>query len=241
MQTRTKAIGMWYNILLSWPVFVVCFWVNVSWCLGVSGPALMSGAVIVGQLGTRNIKTGTSITSSYLSAPAIGLGHTLKVYANGNRLYSQIILFGHSCPSHQRFHVGIPLDRSDSTHWPAMCPCIYVYHQLILLFWVSSADKFVENSADLHAIPEMDIFYEELVTGLQNRISTGEISIYVWFRWDWRILSCFPSTNGRFLGLPVTLMTSFGPPLVTMAIFALVYPFVGTAALDDKDTVDHYF
>lgn len=134
MQTRTKAIGMWYNILLSWPVFVVCFWVNVSWCLGVSGPTLMSGAVIVGQLGTRNIKTGTSITSSYLSAPAIGLGHTLKVYANGNRLYSQIILFGHSCPSHQRFHVGIPLDRSDSTHWPAMCPCIYVYHQLILLF-----------------------------------------------------------------------------------------------------------
>lgn len=39
----------------------------------------------------------------------------------------------------------------------------------------------------------------------------------------------------------MTLMTSFGPPLVTMAIFALVYPFVGTAALDDKDTVDHYF
>lgn len=31
MQMRTKVIGMWYNVLLSWPVFVVCFWVNVSW------------------------------------------------------------------------------------------------------------------------------------------------------------------------------------------------------------------
>jgi len=26
---RTKEIGMWYIVLLSWPVFVVCFWINV--------------------------------------------------------------------------------------------------------------------------------------------------------------------------------------------------------------------
>lgn len=29
-------------------------------------------------------------------------------------------------------------------------------------------------------------------------------------------------------GLPATLLTSFGPPLVNMALFALVYPFVSS-------------
>ena len=28
--TRTKEIGLWYNVLFSWPVFIVCFWINVS-------------------------------------------------------------------------------------------------------------------------------------------------------------------------------------------------------------------
>ena len=27
-------------------------------------------------------------------------------------------------------------------------------------------------------------------------------------------------------GLPATVITSFGPPLVNMAVFALIYPFV---------------
>lgn len=34
-------------------------------------------------------------------------------------------------------------------------------------------------------------------------------------------------------------MTSFGPPLVTVAIFALVYPFVGTSPLDEQDVIDY--
>jgi etoposide-induced 2.4 mRNA len=29
-QSRTKEIGMWYNLLLSWPVFATCFWINVG-------------------------------------------------------------------------------------------------------------------------------------------------------------------------------------------------------------------
>lgn len=29
-QHATQSVGLWYNVLLSWPVFVVCFWVNVS-------------------------------------------------------------------------------------------------------------------------------------------------------------------------------------------------------------------
>jgi hypothetical protein len=28
-QSRTKEIGMWYNLLLSWPVFATCFLINV--------------------------------------------------------------------------------------------------------------------------------------------------------------------------------------------------------------------
>lgn len=29
-QSRTKEISMWYNLLLSWPVFATCFWINVG-------------------------------------------------------------------------------------------------------------------------------------------------------------------------------------------------------------------
>jgi len=37
-------------------------------------------------------------------------------------------------------------------------------------------------------------------------------------------------------GLPATIITSFGPPLVTMAIFALIYPFVSPVRpLDSAD------
>lgn len=37
----------------------------------------------------------------------------------------------------------------------------------------------------------------------------------------------------------MTLMTSFGPPLVAVAIFALVYPFVGTSPLDEQAVIDY--
>jgi etoposide-induced 2.4 mRNA len=30
MQDRTREIGLWYNLLLSWPVLIVCFLINVS-------------------------------------------------------------------------------------------------------------------------------------------------------------------------------------------------------------------
>lgn len=42
--------------------------------------------------------------------------------------------------------------------------------------------EFMKNSADLCSLPEVDIFYKELVTGLQDQVSSSEISIYVWFR-----------------------------------------------------------
>ena len=29
-QSKARNVGMWYNMLLSWPVFVFCFWINVS-------------------------------------------------------------------------------------------------------------------------------------------------------------------------------------------------------------------
>jgi hypothetical protein len=30
IDSKTREVGMWYNLLLSWPVFMVCFYVNVS-------------------------------------------------------------------------------------------------------------------------------------------------------------------------------------------------------------------
>lgn len=36
IKDRTREISMWYNLLLSWPVFVVCFWINSSWSPDIS-------------------------------------------------------------------------------------------------------------------------------------------------------------------------------------------------------------
>ncbi|KIR74378.1 etoposide-induced protein [Cryptococcus deuterogattii CA1014] len=139
MQMRTKVIGMWYNVLLSWPVFVVCFWVNVSWCFE---------------------DCGTSIDPPYCRCRLIGD----LTYQNGHKYYFILLI--------------VTSHRSGA-------------HPQSLRKWQSAIE------------PNYS---------LRSRVS-------------------FSSAISRF---PVTLMTSFGPPLVAVAIFALVYPFFVIQALQSR-------
>ncbi|ORX36757.1 etoposide-induced protein 2.4-domain-containing protein [Kockovaella imperatae] len=41
-QDKARSVGLWYNVLLSWPVFVLCFWINAYW-----GPAISKRAQIL--------------------------------------------------------------------------------------------------------------------------------------------------------------------------------------------------
>jgi hypothetical protein len=59
----TQEIGMWYNLLLSWPVFAVCFWVNVS--LPCSFPLDPLSNCIV-KLGPRHIEAGSDAVAPFV-------------------------------------------------------------------------------------------------------------------------------------------------------------------------------
>jgi len=58
--SRTKEIGMWYNLLLSWPVFATCFLINVSRCQ-ISFSKSKEGG------GTKRLMIGTMV-STYFQA-----------------------------------------------------------------------------------------------------------------------------------------------------------------------------
>jgi etoposide-induced 2.4 mRNA len=48
IKNRAHNIEVWYDVLLSWPVFVLCFWINVSSIMGI----LIRLIVKLGKLGT---------------------------------------------------------------------------------------------------------------------------------------------------------------------------------------------
>jgi hypothetical protein len=78
IDSKTREVGMWYNLLLSWPVFMVCFYVNVSvyafppyssTCRSSArtcrwDPDLHAMDIDVpGFLGTRHLEKGTNTPS----------------------------------------------------------------------------------------------------------------------------------------------------------------------------------
>ncbi|OXH39368.1 etoposide-induced 2.4 mRNA [Cryptococcus neoformans] len=174
MQTRTKAIGMWYNILLSWPVFVVCFWINANW-----GPEISKRA--------------------------------------------QVLL--HPTYRHQPSVWGTPKSTQMATGYTAK-----FFSSAIRVLLISD---FTLVSRLIGVIP--------LIGWLCALVYMSIISSYYCFEWtfstknwslDYRIKYLQARLAYMFgFGFPVTLMTSFGPPLVAMAIFALVYPFFVIQAL----------
>ncbi|WVF71591.1 hypothetical protein IAT40_006399 [Kwoniella sp. CBS 6097] len=189
METRTKEIGMWYNILLSWPVFVVCFWVNASW-----GPSISRRAQSTlhpshrFQPSPASTPTSTTPSSSFASSKK---GDSKDApYAWVFTAVTRILLI------------------SDFT---------LVSRLIGMIPWVGQWTAFAYMCV---------------------------IDAYYFF--EWNFLSKHWPLNHRIqymqdhtaymlgFGLPATLLTSFGPPLVKMAVFALVYPFFVLQAIQSR-------
>lgn len=178
MQTRTKAIGMWYNILLSWPVFVVCFWVNANW-----GPGISKRAQVLLHPTYRH---QPSVWGTPSKSTQMATGYTAKLFSSATRvlLISDFTLVS-------RLIGAIPLIGR---------PCALAYMSIISSYYCFEWTFSTKNWS------------------LDYRIEYLQARLAYMFGF----------------GLPVTLMTSFGPPLVTMAIFALVYPFFVIQALQSS-------
>ncbi|WOO77045.1 Telomere length regulation protein elg1 [Vanrija pseudolonga] len=65
LETRAAEVGLWYNVLLSWPLFAVCFWIN-----GVWGPDVARRAQTLLHPSYRHQPTTTS--SAAPPSPAFG-------------------------------------------------------------------------------------------------------------------------------------------------------------------------
>ncbi|KIR67231.1 etoposide-induced protein [Cryptococcus bacillisporus CA1873] len=178
MQMRTKAIGMWYKILLSWPVFVVCFWVNANW-----GPDISKRAQILLHPTYRH---QPSVWGTPSKSTQMAVGYTAKLFSSITRvlLISDFTLVS-------RLIGMIPL-----IGWL----CAFAYMCIISSYYC-----------------------------FEWTFSTKNWSL------DYRIKYLQARLAYMFgFGFPVTLMTSFGPPLVAVAIFALVYPFFVIQALQSR-------
>ncbi|WVO16300.1 hypothetical protein L204_103975 [Cryptococcus depauperatus] len=186
MQNRTKEIGMWYNILLSWPFFIVCFWVNASWGSAISKRA-------------------------------------------------QTLL--HPTYRHQPFSVSTPT-RSQP---------------------VEDTKKMFKSKISTSVARVLLISDFTLVSRLIGLIPLiGKpgalaymciIDAYYFFEWtflmkQWPLDYRISYMQDRLLymfgfGLPAVLATSFGPPLVCMSIFALIYPVFVIQALQSRPPTRH--
>ncbi|WVQ80629.1 hypothetical protein IAT38_002734 [Cryptococcus sp. DSM 104549] len=184
METRTKEIGMWYNILLSWPVFVVCFWVNASW-----GPDISRRAQALLHPTYRHQPTPSTPTSaSTNTAPSSKAGPK-------------------------------PLAR--------------VFTSIARIFLIS----------DFTLVSRL-IGYVPVVGRMGSFAYMCVIDAYYCFEWnfsmkqwplDYRIEYIQDRTAYMLgFGFPATFLTSFGPPLVCMAVFALIYPFFVIQALQSR-------
>ncbi|WVR07146.1 hypothetical protein IAU60_004187 [Kwoniella sp. DSM 27419] len=182
MEVRTKEIGMWYNILLSWPVFVVCFWVNASW-----GPSISRRA--------------------------------------------QATLH----PSH-RFQPSP--SSTPSTSGPGSASASSTPYS-----WIASSVSRLLLISDFTLLSRL-IGLMPFVGGMGAFAYMCVIDAYYCFEWnfsnkqwplDYRVRYMQDRTAYMLgFGLPATFLTSFGPPLVKMAVFALIYPFFVLQAIQAR-------
>ncbi|OCF36736.1 hypothetical protein I316_01332 [Kwoniella heveanensis BCC8398] len=187
METRTKEIGMWYNILLSWPVFVVCFWVNASW-----GPSI-----------SRRAQSTLHPSHRFQPSPA-----STPTSATPSSFSSK---------------------KADLNSSPYS--------------WVFTAVARILLISDFTLVSRL-IGMTPLVGRLAAFAYMCVIDAYYFFEWnflqkhwplDHRIQYMQDRTAYMFgFGLPATFITSFGPPLVKMAVFALIYPFFVLQAIQSR-------
>ncbi|WWC89435.1 uncharacterized protein L201_004359 [Kwoniella dendrophila CBS 6074] len=182
MENKTKKMGMWYNLLLSWPVFIVCFWINASW-----GPSISKRA--------------------------------------------QSILH----PSHrfQPSPTSTPTTSSFSSSIPKPAPFAKIFQAITRILLISD---FTLISRLIGLLP---------IFGKWGSLTyMCVIDAYYCFEWnftskqwplDYRISYMQDRTAYMIgFGFPATFLTAFGPPLVNMAIFALIYPFFVLQAIQSK-------
>ncbi|WVQ99299.1 hypothetical protein IAU59_006431 [Kwoniella sp. CBS 9459] len=187
METRTKEIGMWYNILLSWPVFVVCFWVNASW-----GPSISRRAQSTlhpshrFQPSPASTPTSTTPSSSYKKADTASNAPYAWIFTSITR----ILLI------------------SDFT----------------LVSRLIGMTPFVGHLAAFAYMCVIDAYYFFEWNFLQKHWPLDHRIQYMQDRTAYML----------GFGLPATLITSFGPPLVKMAVFALIYPFFVLQAIQSR-------
>ncbi|WWC61742.1 uncharacterized protein I303_104327 [Kwoniella dejecticola CBS 10117] len=182
LENKTKRMGMWYNLLLSWPVFVICFLVNASW-----GPSISKRA--------------------------------------------QAILH----PSHrfQPSPTSTPTTSIPSSSFPKQAPFAKVFQSITRIILISD---FTLISKLIGLIP----FFGRWGSFAYMCV----IDAYYCFEWnfttkhwplDHRVAYMQDRTAYMVgFGFLATFLTSFGPPLVNMAIFALIYPFFVLQAIRAK-------
>ncbi|WVW83790.1 hypothetical protein I302_105811 [Kwoniella bestiolae CBS 10118] len=182
MESKTKKWGMWYNLLLSWPVFFVCFWINASW-----GPSISKRA--------------------------------------------QAILH----PSHrfQPSPVSTPTSSTPSSSTTTSTPFAKVFQAITRILLISD---FTLISRLIGLIP----FFGRWASFGYMCV----IDAYYCFEWNFTSKHWPLDHRIRYMqdrtaymigfGFAATFLTSFGPPLVTMAIFALIYPFFVLQAIQAK-------
>ncbi|ORY32496.1 etoposide-induced protein 2.4-domain-containing protein [Naematelia encephala] len=172
----TREVGWWYNILLSWPVFVVCFWINASW-----GPEISKRAQTMLHPTLRNQPTPSSGVGSSSSASPISFAVpsvTRLLLISDFTLLTRIIEL-------------VPLI-GKPTALAYMC----VINAYYCFEWTFSSRGWP---------------LEYRVRFMQDRAA------YM-----------------LGFGLVPTLLSSFGPPLINMAVFALIYPFFVIQALQSR-------
>ncbi|ODO08800.1 etoposide-induced protein [Cryptococcus wingfieldii CBS 7118] len=181
MEARTKEIGLWYNVLLSWPVFVLCFWVNAIW-----GPRISRRAQTMLHPTYRHQPSPASTPIRSRPAPSPTNGILANVFSS----VARILLI------------------SDFTLVSRLIGLLPGVGKLGAFAYMCVVDSYYcfEWNFSMKQWP-----LEYRITYIQDRLA------YMFG-----------------FGLPATLMTSFGPPLVTMAIFALIYPLFVIQALQSR-------
>ncbi|WWC70333.1 uncharacterized protein I206_104283 [Kwoniella pini CBS 10737] len=182
IENKTKRMGMWYNLLLSWPVFVICFLVNASW-----GPLISKRA--------------------------------------------QAILH----PSHrfQPSPISTPTTSTPLSSFPKQAPFVKVFQSITRIILISDFTLISRLIGLIPFIGKWGSFAYMCV-----------IDAYYCFEWNltskrWPLdhrVSYMQDRTAYMIGFgfPATFLTSFGPPLVSMAIFALIYPFFVLQAIQAK-------
>ncbi|CAD6583257.1 MAG: hypothetical protein TREMPRED_003512 [Tremellales sp. Tagirdzhanova-0007] len=194
--SRTNQIGLWYELLFSGPVFVVCFGINASWAPDISRRAQM----LLHPAYRHQPTLSTSSTLGVFSDPSAWVFNTL----------TRILLIS---------------DFTLVTRSLAIIPLIGRPAALTYMCIINSFYCF-ETTFNAKQWP-----LDHRITFMQERtaymIGFGKSTFPI-------VLFMASMLRQQPSGLVATALTSFGPTLVNMALFALIYPFYVIQAMQSR-------